>query len=124
MTNLVRITFHLFSYNLVLRMLLKSLLFLSLAASILYLTGWYNYILSLVTTCDVFGVSVTEITMGGTNDSITVTNITSNIDQFNMGEDDIIRWPANGVRCPRCAENGVETIVLPGRHCPRCGQQC
>ena len=29
-----------------------------------------------------------------------------------------------GVRCPRCAERGIEQWVLPGKHCPRCNQPC
>ena len=29
-----------------------------------------------------------------------------------------------GVRCPRCAERGIEQWVLPGKHCPRCDQPC
>ena len=28
------------------------------------------------------------------------------------------------LRCPRCAEQGYEQWVLPGKHCPRCGQPC
>ena len=27
-------------------------------------------------------------------------------------------------RCPRCAEQGIETWVLAGKHCPRCNQPC
>ncbi|KAK0507023.1 hypothetical protein JMJ35_010481 [Cladonia borealis] len=26
--------------------------------------------------------------------------------------------------CPRCAEQGVETFVMKGKHCPRCGHPC
>lgn len=26
--------------------------------------------------------------------------------------------------CPRCAEQGIEQYVLPGKHCPRCTQPC
>lgn len=29
-----------------------------------------------------------------------------------------------GVRCPRCAENGLETFVLSGKRCPICNHQC
>lgn len=29
-----------------------------------------------------------------------------------------------GVKCPRCAEKGIEQWVLPGKHCPRCNQPC
>lgn len=27
-------------------------------------------------------------------------------------------------RCPRCAEQGIETFVMKGKHCPRCGHPC
>ena len=27
-------------------------------------------------------------------------------------------------KCPRCAEQGIEVYVLPGKHCPRCNQPC
>ena len=36
----------------------------------------------------------------------------------------ICLMPMPGVRCPRCAEHGKETWVLPGKHCPVCGQPC
>lgn len=36
--------------------------------------------------------------------------------------EDLIKAP--GVRCPRCAQDGIETFVLPGKHCPRCKQPC
>ena len=26
-----------------------------------------------------------------------------------------------GVKCPKCAEEGIEVWALPGKHCPRCG---
>ena len=26
--------------------------------------------------------------------------------------------------CPRCAEKGITTYVLPGKHCKVCGQPC
>lgn len=29
-----------------------------------------------------------------------------------------------GVRCPKCAENGKESWVLPGRSCSTCGTPC
>ena len=29
-----------------------------------------------------------------------------------------------GVRCPVCASRGVETWVLPGKNCPKCGCEC
>ena len=29
-----------------------------------------------------------------------------------------------GVRCPTCAANGEESIVIRGRNCPRCGTEC
>ena len=29
-----------------------------------------------------------------------------------------------GVRCPVCASRGIETWVLPGKHCPKCGCAC
>lgn len=32
--------------------------------------------------------------------------------------------PMPGVKCPRCAERGIEQWVLPGKHCPRCNQPC
>lgn len=32
--------------------------------------------------------------------------------------------PMPGVKCPRCAEKGIEQWVLPGKHCPRCSQPC
>ena len=29
-----------------------------------------------------------------------------------------------GVRCPVCASRGIETWVLPGKHCRKCGCAC
>ncbi|KAM0805910.1 hypothetical protein BDR22DRAFT_884317 [Usnea florida] len=29
-----------------------------------------------------------------------------------------------GHQCPRCAEQGIEQYVLPGKHCPRCNHPC
>ncbi len=29
-----------------------------------------------------------------------------------------------GVRCPKCAESGIETWVLPGKHCSKCNYPC
>ena len=36
----------------------------------------------------------------------------------------MINRPMPGVRCPACANRGVETWVLPGKHCPTCGHPC
>jgi hypothetical protein len=32
--------------------------------------------------------------------------------------------PLPGVKCPACLRQGIETWVLPGKHCPRCGHPC
>ena len=32
--------------------------------------------------------------------------------------------PMSGVRCPACAEKGVETWVIPGKNCHVCGTSC
>lgn len=29
-----------------------------------------------------------------------------------------------GVRCPNCLHHGVETWVLPGKYCRKCGYPC
>ena len=29
-----------------------------------------------------------------------------------------------GVRCPNCLKRGIETWVLPGKHCPKCSTPC
>ena len=36
----------------------------------------------------------------------------------------INEMPMPGVKCPRCAERGIDQWVLPGKHCPRCNQPC
>lgn len=35
----------------------------------------------------------------------------------------IAHMPMNN-KCPRCAEQGIEQFVMPGKHCPRCNQPC
>lgn len=36
----------------------------------------------------------------------------------------IYLMPMPGVKCPTCAERGIEQWVLPGKHCPRCSTAC
>lgn len=36
----------------------------------------------------------------------------------------VAHMPRVNNKCPRCAEQGIEQYVLPGKHCPRCNQPC
>ena len=39
-------------------------------------------------------------------------------------QDSTYYMPMPGVKCPTCAERGIEQWVLPGKHCPRCSTAC
>jgi len=37
---------------------------------------------------------------------------------------DNFMFPMAGVKCPTCASRGIETWVIPGKHCHICGTAC
>ena len=39
-------------------------------------------------------------------------------------DDPVTSDPMPGVRCPKCAARGVESWVLSGKYCPKCGHPC
>lgn len=43
---------------------------------------------------------------------------------LHIGKPLVALMPMPGVRCPTCAERGIEQWVLPGKHCPRCSTAC
>ena len=93
---------------------LNNLITLDLAATGLIGGGNFGVLCSLIILAIIF-------TIGSI---ILLSNIWSNIGDIYGFPGDDPDEPMPGVKCIKCEDRGVESWVLPGKHCPKCGHPC